>query len=107
MSSIIKHKDKRTGIIYCYESTSYWDKERKQPRSRRRLIGKLDPETGEIVPTGAKGRPRKETSASPVQDVPSQDSVPNDIVEVLSQKNREIVQLQAEIRRLIDRKSVV
>ena len=55
----------------------------------------------------AKGRPRKETSASPVQDVPSQDSVPNDIVEVLSQKNREIVQLQAEIRRLMQEKEEI
>ena len=49
--SIIKHKDKRTGVTYVYESESYWDKEKKQPRSRRTLIGKLDEATGEIVPT--------------------------------------------------------
>lgn len=42
-----------------YESESYWDKEKKQPRSHRRLIGKLDNETGEIIPTGKKGRSRK------------------------------------------------
>ena len=46
MSSIIKRLDKRTGITYVYESTSYWDKEKKQPRSKRVLIGKLDPDTG-------------------------------------------------------------
>ena len=49
--SIIKHKDKRTGVTYVYESESSWDKEKKQPRSRRTLIGKLDEATGEIVPT--------------------------------------------------------
>jgi hypothetical protein len=50
--SIVKLKDKRTGTTYVYESESYWDKEKKQPRSRRKLIGKLDEKTGEIVPTG-------------------------------------------------------
>ena len=60
MSSIIKRLDKRTGITYVYESTSYWDKEKKQPRSKRVLIGKLDPETGDIVPTDGRGNRRKE-----------------------------------------------
>ena len=44
--SLVKLKDKRTGTTYIYESESYWDKEKKQPRSRRKLIGKLDEETG-------------------------------------------------------------
>ena len=52
ITSIIHHKDKRTGITYIYESESYWDKEKKQPRSRRTLVGKLDEATGEIIPTG-------------------------------------------------------
>ena len=60
MSSIIKSLDKRTGITYVYESTSYWDKEKKQPRSKRVLIGKLDPETGETVPTDGRGNRRKQ-----------------------------------------------
>lgn len=51
LSSIIKQYDKRVGITYAYESTSYWDKEKKQPRSRRRLIGIVDSITGEITPT--------------------------------------------------------
>ena len=55
---IIKQRDKRTGIIYVYESKSYWDKEKRQPRSNRTLIGKLDEETGEIVPTDGRGKKR-------------------------------------------------
>ncbi|SCW68885.1 transposase, IS4 family [Lachnospiraceae bacterium C10] len=70
MSSIIKRLDKRTGITYVYESTSYWDKEKKQPRSKRVLIGKVDPETGDIIPTDGRGNRRKERlkneSADPV-----------------------------------------
>ena len=50
MASIIKKLNKKTGVTYVYESESYWDKEKKQPRSRRKLIGKIDEETGEIVP---------------------------------------------------------
>lgn len=60
MSCIIKSLDKRTGITYVYESTSYWDKEKKQPRSKRVLIGKVDPKTGETVPTDGRGNRRKE-----------------------------------------------
>ena len=56
--AIIKQHDKRSGITYIYESTSYWDKEKKQPRSKRKLIGKLDPATGEIVPTDGRGKKR-------------------------------------------------
>lgn len=40
--SIVKLKNKRSGVTYVYESESYWDKEKKQPRSKRILIGKLD-----------------------------------------------------------------
>jgi len=48
---IIYQTDKRVGITYAYESESYWDKEKQQPRSRRKLIGRLDEVTGGIVST--------------------------------------------------------
>lgn len=55
MAAIIYQTDKRTGITYAYESISHWDKEKKQSRARRTLIGKVDPDNGEIVPTRKKG----------------------------------------------------
>ena len=55
--SIVYHTDKRSGITYAYESKSYWDKETKMPRCKRTLIGRVNPETGEIKPTD--GRCRK------------------------------------------------
>ena len=61
--AIIKQYHKDTDTTYVYESISYWDEEKKQSRSNRRLIGKLDPETGEIIPTGKRGRKPKEASA--------------------------------------------
>ncbi len=52
----IKHLDKKTGITYVYESTSYWDKEKQSPRSHRTLIGKIDEVTGEIIPTDGRNK---------------------------------------------------
>ncbi len=56
--SRVNQYDKRSGITYVYESTSYWDKEKKQPRSQRTLIGRLDPDTGKIIPTDGRGKRR-------------------------------------------------
>lgn len=49
--SIIYQKNSKTGTVYAYENKAYWDKEKKQSRAKRTLIGKVDPLTGEIVPT--------------------------------------------------------
>ncbi|MCD7861909.1 MAG: hypothetical protein LUG25_08505 [Oscillospiraceae bacterium] len=46
--SIVYQKDKRSGTTYAYESKAYWDKEKKQSRSKGTLIGRVDPKTGEI-----------------------------------------------------------
>ena len=54
--AIIKQYDKRSGITYAYESHSYWDPEKKMTRAKRKLIGRVDPETGEIVPTDGRNR---------------------------------------------------
>ncbi len=59
MAAIIHQKDKRSGITYAYESVSYWDKEKKQSRAKRTLIGRVDPISGDIVPTDGRGRKDK------------------------------------------------
>ncbi len=48
---IIYQTDKRSGITYAYENRSFWDPELKRSRSKRKLIGRVDPETKEIIPT--------------------------------------------------------
>lgn len=60
--SIVHQTDKRSGITYAYESTSYWDKEKKQGRCKRKLLGRVDPETGEIVPTDGRCLHRSPTA---------------------------------------------
>jgi transposase len=61
--SLVRQLDNRSGITYVYESVSTWDKEKKQSRSKRTLIGKVDIETGEIVPTD--GRMKREKVVKP------------------------------------------
>ena len=61
--AIIRQHDKRSGITYVYESHSYWDPEKKMTRAKRKLIGKVDPDTKETVPTdGRNKKPRTPAS---------------------------------------------
>ncbi len=48
---IVYQKNKKTGITYVYKNEAYWDREKQQSRAKRTLIGKLDPDSGEVVPT--------------------------------------------------------
>ena len=57
MAVVIQH-DKRSGLSYAYESISYWDKKKRQSRSKRTLIGRVNLETGEIEPTDGRGQRR-------------------------------------------------
>ena len=61
---IVKYKN-QSGVTYAYEQTSSYDSERKQSRPVRKYLGRVDPETGEIIPTTGKcGRPPKKTAES-------------------------------------------
>lgn len=58
--SIVKYK-LANGQIAVYESTSYYDPEKKQARPKRKYLGMEDPVTGELVPSsGKRGRRRKQ-----------------------------------------------
>lgn len=72
MAAIVYQKDKRSGLTYAYESVSYWDKEKKQSRAKRKLIGRLDETTGEIVPTDGRNRKEKKVSVPKPGPVPAE-----------------------------------
>ncbi|EMS79520.1 transposase IS4 family [Desulfotignum phosphitoxidans DSM 13687] len=57
MAAIVYQTNKKTGITYAYESISHWDKKKKQSRAKRKCIGRVDPETQQIVPTRRKKYP--------------------------------------------------
>ncbi|MDO4539211.1 MAG: hypothetical protein Q4B54_13690 [Coriobacteriales bacterium] len=60
---IVYQLDKRSGITYAYENKAWWDKEKGQSRSKRTLIGRVDKETGKIVPTSGTMRKAAERKA--------------------------------------------
>ena len=66
--AIVKVHNKARNITYVYESVSYWDKELKQPRSHRKLIGRIDPVTGDVVPTGRRNNPNVSADQSSHSD---------------------------------------
>lgn len=67
MPTIVYQTNPKTGVKYAYVSTSYWDKEKKAPRSTRKYLGRVDPETGEIV----KGAGKNRKVVAVVQDGPA------------------------------------
>lgn len=62
--AIVTQTDRRTGITYAYETQYYWDKEKQQSRAKRKCVGKVDPATGNIIPT--RGRAKKQESKTVV-----------------------------------------
>lgn len=60
MATIVYQRDKRSGITYAYQSVSHWDKEKKQSRAKRMLVGRVDTETGEIIPTDGRNKLKNE-----------------------------------------------
>jgi hypothetical protein len=57
---IVKYKN-QTGIEYAYDQKSVYDPVKKQSRPVRKYLGRVDPETGEIIKTtGKRGRPPKD-----------------------------------------------
>jgi hypothetical protein len=51
MAYRVHQLNKKTGVTYVYEATSVWDKEKKQPRNKQICIGKIEPITGEFIPS--------------------------------------------------------
>lgn len=93
--AIIYQHDKRSGITYAYESISYWDKEKKMSRAKRTLIGRLDPDTNEIVPTD--GRCKKDKVKTEKNDDPDYKALYEKLQNKCAAQDSLIVALQKEI----------
>ena len=94
--SIVYQTDKRSGITYAYESKSYWDKETKMPRCKRTLIGRVDPETGEIKPTD--GRCRKNSPYRKVEPTDEEKIMERLKGMKVSELKKEIIRLEFELK---------
>lgn len=98
MPTIVKHYDKKTGKTRVYESTPHYDPITKQSRPKRKYLGTLDPETGELIPSsGRRGRP-----PSIKNNTTSNTSGPSakviDLERIISDKDAEIAALTSEVK---------
>ena len=96
--AIIKQFDKRSGITYVYDSKSFYDKEKKCSRAKRTLIGKIDPDTGEIIPTDGrnKGARSKPKTSSPDLDMAKR-------IQELEHENRQLNLQITALKKELDR----
>ena len=92
MPSIVYWTNKRSGAVYAYSSESYWDKDKKAPRSKRTYLGRVDPETGEII----KGRHREKQQVKKIKEQPLEE-VEDTAVKALRE---EVERLEEEVSRL-------
>lgn len=84
---IVYQTDKRSGITYAYENQSFWDPELKRSCSKRKLIGRVNKDTGEIVPTD--GRCKKRSPSYQEED------------DDRYQMPKTMTEMRSEIRRLL------
>ena len=99
--AIVHQLNKKTGVTYVYESYSYRDKTTKQPRAKRKLIGRLDNETGEIIPTRKKSKSVTTTAQDTVDTTDTKKSPSlTSALEMLKEKDQIIRELRAEVNRL-------
>ena len=95
MPTIVYQTNPSTGAKYAYESVSYWDKDKKAPRSKRRYLGRVDPETGEIIES--RRNRKKQDAVSGVEEY-GQDV--SQLMEELRRKDAEISDLKDALREL-------
>ena len=94
--SEVRRRDRRSGRIVAYESTTETDPETGRSVRRRRYLGTVDEETGELVPSlgrpgrrpGSRNRPKPDPAAS----------APDDLVERLLATEAEIDELRERVR---------
>jgi|GEM_PF-3937596 hypothetical protein len=79
LQGVIYQYDKRSGITYAYENHPYIEKGTGKHKSKRKLIGRLDTDTNQIVATDGRRKNKKQrdaaekTAAEKVRDTSPQD----------------------------------
>ena len=102
MACIVYQVNKKTGIKYAYESISYWDKEKQQPRSKRKYIGRVDENTGEIIREAKPEKGKRKTSDNS-RELDELSYRIKELEETVNSMNTEINSLRSRNRQLEDK----
>ena len=100
MSTIVQHYDKKTGKTRVYKSTPHYDPVTKQSRPKRKYLGTLDTETGELIPSSGR-RGRTPSSKNKPTNSTNEVSIKiSDLEKIISNNDAEIDALKSEISSL-------
>lgn len=102
MSCIVYQTNHKTGAKYAYESASYWDKDKQQPRSKRKYIGKVDPVTNEIIRKKTSGEHSVHNDSTDTSGLPSLQEKIKGQDAVIAELREELKKKDAEYRKLLE-----
>ncbi len=91
MSSVVYQKNKSNGNVYAYESVSYRDPVSRKPKSKRTYLGRVDPDTGMIIPKGKDGKRNRSKSEKYAR------KLPDDFLEEMELLKKQNADLQNEV----------
>ena len=97
MSSIVYQTDRRSVSTYAYRSEPVRDPVTGRPSQRRTYLGRVDPETGEIVPMAAKGK-RNRVGEAPQEPLTVAES--SSLRDESERLRAEVLRLQARVDEL-------
>ena len=101
MPTIVHHYDKKTGKTRVYESTPHYDPVTKQSRPKRKYLGTLDDETGELIPSsGRRGRRKSPMNEPANTETGASSEKICALLQTISDKDDEIASLKSQIKDL-------
>jgi hypothetical protein len=102
MPSEIRYTNPKTGLTYAYRSEARWDPEKGYSVPKRTYLGRVDPNTNEVIPSsGVRGRKKKEESVDAPSYLPQYEAA---LTENRALK-KELAQLRDEVRELRNQKT--
>lgn len=104
--AVVYQTNKKSGITYAYESSSYWVPELNQPRSKRTYLGRVD-DDGNIIPCKRIRKSLPSNQLSECQetflemDHPEEDPFKeiSRLNKIIQEKDHEILRLKSESER--------
>lgn len=100
MSFVIHVKSKKNDSVYAYSVENYRDPVTQKYRQHRTYIGKVSPDTGEIIPKKDTSHPRKAFERPEPHVAPS--NVDTSWNEAINELSKRVDQLQKQNRTIIE-----
>lgn len=102
--AITKSFNKHNQTYYVYDTSYVWDEAKQKKVQKRRCIGKWDPVTEKIIPTGKRGRPNELDAKLAQSEVahgnPAEDSIDLQRVKVFNSIATNLKVLQSVLSNL-------